>query len=507
MQLLEVAVEVFTFTNLAVMSGGIVFGMIAGALPGISSTMAVTLLLPFTFALPPGTGLMLLMAIYTASVFGGSISAILINTPGTGSSAATAIDGYALTSKGKGAQALRVSTFASSLGGVVSAIALILLAPPLSKVSLLFGPPEYFLLACLGLSAVATLAADSIAKGILAAVIGLFLASVGLDYSYGRPRFTFGVLELEGGISFIPALIGLFALSEVLRMAENRFSPDSKPADFRNDRIFPSFSELAKLWPTMGRASIIGTIIGILPGAGAEIGSWISYNTEKRVSKHRSEIGGGSIVGVAASEAANNAVTGAALIPLFTMGIPGSSVAAVILGGLLIHGLVPGRELFTEYAVVSYTAMFGFLVANVLMLIYGLILVKPFAQVTKIPRRHLAPVIVALCFIGAYAINNSFFDVGVMVVFGVIGYVLQKAGFHPAPIVLAMILGPMAESRYLQMYSLSDGNVLGYMFTRPLSLMLIALIALFLFSPVFFKNVQQGPQNADASDLKSQEAA
>ena len=494
--ILEILPEIFSITNLAIMSGGIIFGMVAGALPGISSTMAVTLLLPFTFALPPASGLMLLMAIYTASVYGGSVSAILINTPGTGSSAATAIDGYALTRKGKGALALRVSTFASSLGGVVSAIALILLSPPLSKISLWFGPPEYFLLACLGLSAVATLAADSIAKGILAAVIGLFLASVGLDYSYGSPRFTFGIMELESGISFIPALIGLFALSEVLRLAESRFAPDSKPADFKNDRIFPSLAELAPIWSTLGRGSVIGSIIGILPGAGAEIGSWISYNTEKRISKHRAEVGSGSTTGVAASEVANNAVTGAALIPLFTLGIPGSSVAAVILGGLLIHGLVPGRELFTEYASVTYTAMFGFLIANILMLFFGLILVKPFAQVTRLPRRYLAPIIVSLCFIGAYAINNSFFDVGIMVVFGFIGYVLQKAGFHPAPIVLAMILGPMAESRYLQMYTLSDGNVISFMFTRPISLVLIAMIVLFLFSPVFFKNVQQGAGSA-----------
>jgi putative tricarboxylic transport membrane protein len=505
MLLFDVISEVFTLTNIAVMSGGLIFGMVAGALPGISSTMAVTLLLPFTFALPPGTGLMLLMAIYTASVYGGSISAILINTPGTGSSAATAIDGYQLTCKGLGARALRISTFASALGGVVSAIALILLSPPLSRISLWFGPPEYFLLACLGLSAVATLSANSVAKGILAAVMGLFLSSVGLDYSLGSPRFTFGIMELEGGISFISVIIGLFALSEVLRMAENRFSTESSPADFKNDRFFPSFAELSNLWPTMGRGSVIGTIIGILPGAGAEIGSWISYNTEKRVSKYRNEIGHGSTVGVAASEVANNAVTGAALIPLFTLGIPGSSVAAVILGGLLIHGLVPGRELFTEYANVTYTAMFGFFIANILMLFFGLLLVKPFAQVTKIPRRYLAPIIVTLCFVGAYAINNSFFDVGVMVVFGLIGYVLQKAGFHPAPIVLAMILGPMAESRYLQMYSLSDGNIISYMFTRPISLALIAMIVLFLFSPAFFKNVQQGP--APKTGAKTQEAA
>ncbi len=495
----EILLSLCSWQALFVMAAGVVVGMIGGALPGISSSMSVSLLLPFTFSMNPSMGILLLMSIYTASVYGGSISAILINTPGTGSSAATAIDGYALTQKGRGAAALRISMFTSGIGGVASAVALLLLTPPLSKISLLFGPSEYFLLACLGLSAVATLAANSIIKGVLAGVLGLFLATIGTDYSLGVPRFTFGILNLESGISFVPALIGLFALSEVLKMAENREASDAVPAAFENDRIFPSRSELKGLWGTMLRGSIIGIIIGILPGAGAEIGSWISYNTEKRVSKQRDEIGKGSLVGVAASEVANNAVTGAALIPLFTMGIPGSSVAAIILGGLLIHGMVPGRELFTEYATVTYTAMFGFLVANILMMLMGLFLVKPFSQVTKLSKKILAPIIVALCFVGAFSINNNLFDVGVMVVFGLLGYVLQKAGFHPAPIVLAMVLGPMAESRFLQTYTLSEGNVLSYMLGRPLSVLLIVLVVVFLFSPLFFKNVQQGAAKAPAS--------
>ncbi len=490
----EIFLSLLSWQSLLVMSAGVIVGMIGGALPGISSTMAVSLLLPFTFSMEPSMGILLLMSIYTASVYGGSISAILINTPGTGSSAATAIDGYELTRQGKGAQALRISTFASAVGGIISAIALLLLTPPLSKISLWFGPSEYFLLACLGLAAVATLAADSILKGILAGVLGLFLATVGTDYSLGVPRFTFGILSLESGISFVPALIGLFAFTEVLKMAENRHAEDAVPAGFKNDRIFPSLRELSGLWGTLIRGSITGIIIGILPGAGAEIGSWISYNTEKKISKQRSELGKGSLVGVAASEVANNAVTGAALIPLFTMGIPGSSVAAVILGGLLIHGMVPGRELFTEYAQVTYTAMFGFLVANVIMMFMGLILVKPFSQVTRMPKRVMAPMIVLLCSIGAFSINNNLFDVGLMVAFGLAGYFLQKAGFHPAPIVLAMVLGPMAESRFIQTYTLSGGNVLGYMFGRPLSILLMVLVVVFLFSPLFFKNVQQGTQ-------------
>lgn len=488
----DIFAVIFSWQSLLVMSAGIMVGIIGGALPGISSTMSVSLLLPFTFSMKADMGILLLMAIYTGSVFGGSISAILINTPGTGSSAATAIDGYALTQKGLGAQALRIATFSSGIGGVMSAIALLLLTPPLSKISLWFGPSEYFLLACLGLAAVATLAADSIMKGILAGVLGLFLATVGTDYTLGVPRFTFNFLSLESGISFVPALIGLFALSEVIKLASKKDEAEPEPAKIINDRFFPSKEELKGLWGTYFRGSITGVLVGILPGAGAEIGSWISYNTEKKVSPLRKEIGSGSLAGIAASEVANNAVTGAALIPLFTMGIPGSSVAAVILGGLLIHGMVPGRELFTTYASVTYTAMFGFLVANILMTFIGLFLVKPFSQITRLPRRFLAPIIVSLCFIGAFAINNNLFDVGVTVVFGIIGYILQRGGFHPAPIVLAMVLGPMAESRFLQTYTLSDGKFLSYIFSRPLSILLIALIAIFLFSPLFYKNVKKG---------------
>ena len=474
------------------MSSGILIGMIGGALPGVSSTMCVTLLLPFTFAMEPAVGILLLMAIYTSAVYGGSITAILINTPGTGSSAATALDGYPLTKKGRGAEALRISTFTSMIGGLFSGIALLLLSPPLSKISLLFGPSEYMLLAIIGLSAVVTLSANSLFKGLLAAAFGLFLTTVGVDFSIGYNRFTFGILELESGVSFIPVLIGLFALSEVLKLSESRIFKIAEVAEFQTDKFFPTKKELGGLWPTICRSSIIGLIVGILPGAGAEIGSWISYNTAKQFSKNRDEFGKGCIEGVAASETANNAVTGGALIPLLTLGIPGSSVAAVILGGLLIHGLVPGRELFTTYANITYTAIIGFIVANLLMGLFGFLLVKPFSQVTKIPIKYLVPVITVFCFIGAYALNNSIFDVGVMVVFGLVGYVIQKAGFHPAPIVLAMVLGPILESRYLQTYTISDGQIISYIFSRPLSIVLVIITIIFLISPLFFKNVGTG---------------
>ena len=493
---------VFTIKNLIIICAGVLFGIIGGALPGVSSTMCVTLLLPFTFSMDQAVGILLLMTIYTSAVYGGSITAILINTPGTGSSAATALDGYPLTQKGRGAEALRIATFASLIGGFVSGIALLLLSPPLSKISLAFGPGEYMLLSIIGLSAVVTLAANSLLKGLLSAAFGLLLTTVGIDFSIGYPRFTFGILELESGISFIPALIGLFALSEVLKMAEKRDEPDVAVGKFMSDRLFPAKKELNGLWPTIGRGSLIGLIIGILPGAGAEIGSWISYNVARQFSKKPEEFGKGSLEGVAASEVANNAVTGGALIPLLTLGIPGSSVAAVILGGLMIHGLVPGRELFTTYADVTYTAIIGFMLANILMGLFGFLLVKPFSQVTKIPKKYLNPIIVSFCFIGSFALNNSLFDVGVMVVFGLIGYIMQKAGFHPAPVVLAMVLGSMLESRYLQTYTVSDGKILSYIFSRPLSIVLVIIAVIFLISPLFFKNVgkTESPKSTENND-------
>lgn len=378
------------------------------------------------------------------------------------------------------------------IGGIVSAVALLLLSPPLSKISLLFGPPEYLLLACLGLAAVATLATDSIIKGILGGVFGLFLASVGIDYSIGFPRFTFGFISLESGIAFVPALIGFFALAEVMAMTEKRLAPSGQAAKFVNDRMFPNPEDLKGLAPTITRGSFIGLIIGLLPGAGADIGSWISYNIAKRVSRFRDEIGHGSLDGVAASEVANNAVTGASLIPLFTMGIPGSAVAAVILGGLMIHGLVPGRELFTVHAQITYTAIVGFFLANLLVGLFGFLLIRPFSQVTRISRTHLAPLIVVLCAVGSFAIHNNFFDVAVMVVFGMVGYIMKKGGFHPAPVVLAMVLGPMAESRYMQTNDLCDGQVISYMLSRPLCIVLILLIVLFLVAPFFYKGVKKG---------------
>lgn len=494
-----VLVDLFSFQTLLALSASVVGGMIVGALPGLSAVMGIALLIPFTFGIPPATGIMMLMAVYTSAVYGGSIAAILLHTPGTPASAATALDGYQLTLQGKGGQAIRVSTIASAIGGVVSAIALLTIAPPLSRLSLRFGPPEYFLLAVFGLTIIGSLTSGSLIKGLAAGAIGLFFGSVGVDLSVGIPRFTLGMYQLEGGISLIPAMIGLFSLSQILSLSETREETGVPvlPAgsDASLSRLLPSFaqlkSELRSTWVTIARSSVIGVLVGILPGAGGDIGSWMGYNEAKRFSKHPEEFGKGSIDGIAGSEAANNAVTGAAMIPMFTLGIPGSAAAAVLLGGLMIHGLIPGRALFTTHARITYTAMFGLLLANVLLGIIGLLVAKYMVLVTKVAKRTVVAAVVTLCAVGAYAIGNNIFDVWIMLFFGGLGYLFRKYNYHPAPIVLGMILGPMAETRFTQTMQLARGNLVGYVMARPISVVLMVLVVLSIAGPLLAERFAQ----------------
>lgn len=493
LSMFEIFLQVFTLQNILVLTIGVVGGMVVGALPGLTAVMAIALLIPFTFGMPPATGIMMLMAVYTSAIYGGSISAILLHTPGTPASAATALDGYQLTKLGKANVALRMSTIASAIGGLFSAIALLTLSPPLSLLSLRFGPPEYFLLAIFGLTVIGSLTSGSIVKGLMAGAFGLLFGTVGVDINLGFPRFTFGFFQLQSGISLVPAMIGLFSLSQILSMSEETIeeipgvnTPDLKK--IKLGKLFPSVGEikeeLKETWATILRSSFIGIIVGILPGAGGDIASWIGYNEAKRFSKKPEAFGKGALEGVAASEAANNAVTGSAMIPLLTLGIPGSAAAAVLLGGLMIHGLIPGRELFTTYGNITYTAMFGFVIANIMMGFIGLIAARYTVLVTNVPKRIIMPIIVGLCVIGSYAIGNNIFDVWIMLIFGFIGYFLRKNDFHPAPVVLGMILGPMAEIRYTQSVVLAKGDMLGFVMGRPISVVLVALILVSLIGPV-----------------------
>lgn len=486
--LLEVAQNLFTLEVLVGLVMGVIGGIIIGSLPGLSSTMGVALLIPVTFGMSPIAGLVMLTAIYTSAMYGGSISSILIHTPGTPAAAATAIDGYKLTQKGLAAKAIGVSTVSSMIGGFISALVLLFLAPPLAKISLAFSAPEYFLIAIFGLTIIGSLASKSMIKGLASGVIGLVIGTIGVDVLTGYPRYTFGVSFLESGISLVPALIGLFSLSQVMIQMEGGLQQKTsdKPKKLAG-RILPTKKEFRMISPTILRSSGIGIVSGMLPGAGGDIGSWIGYNEAKRFSKNRDKIGTGHIEGVAAPEAANNAVTGGALIPLLTLGIPGSSTTAVLLGGLTIQGLIPGHTLFTQHADITYSVIIGFLIANILMGVIGLSAARIFIKASQAPMVILSPIIIILCVVGSYAINNNFIDVWIMLVFGLGGYFLRKTGFHPAPIIIGMILGPIAENGLRQSFVLSKGSVLVYFLSRPISIILIILIILSLFSPLLIK--------------------
>ena len=467
---------------------GVVVGFAVGFLPGLQANLGIALLLPVTFGMNPAAGLAMLCALYTAAIYAGSIPAILVRTPGTSASAATAIDGYELTQQGRAVTALRTSAVASVMGGLLSGIALLLLAPPLSRLSLRFGPPEYFLLAIFGLTAVAGVASDSLLKGLIAAAVGLLLGTVGMETSSGFARFTFHIPDLQSGISFVPVMIGLFGLSEVLAMSTRTVEKKRQVTRIvERWRWIPTRQEMAQLKGAILRSSLIGIFIGILPGAGADIASWVAYTVGRRFSRSPGRWGKGSEEAVACSESANNAVTGGSLIPLLTLGIPGSASAAVLLGGLMIHGLAPGRELFTRYAEMTYTAIFAFLIANLVMGAVGMLAARYLVRVTLLPRSVVAPVVAVLCVVGSYSLSNNLFDVWVMTVSGIAGYFMRVYGYSAAALALGLILGPMAERSFRQALTLARGALVPYVLSRPLSLILIGLIVAFLVVPVLLQ--------------------
>lgn len=494
---------------------GLTVSIIMGALPGLSASMAVALLIPVTFGMSPVAGLVMLTGVYTGAVYGGSITAILLHTPGTPASAATAIDGYELAKKGQGFKAIGVATISSVIGGVISALALMFLSPPLANVALKFGPLEYFFMALFGLTIIASLAGDSMAKGLMGGLFGLFIGIVGLDQMNGIPRFTFGMITLESGISMVPAMIGMFSVSQVMIMTEDiikgKSSLQDNPDNLLTGRFLPTWSEFKVLLPTILKSSIMGVFVGILPGAGADIGSWVAYNEAKRSSKHPERFGKGAMEGIAASESANNAVTGGALIPLLTLGIPGSSVAAILLGGLMIQGLVPGYELFSVYATTTYSIMFGFLLANILMGFIGYVISKQAVKLSQVPMSIMAVIIVALSVVGSYSISNSMFDVYVMGAFGFIAYFMRKSGFGTAPTILGVILAPMLEANFRRALVLSRGSMMTYFFDRPIAVVLFIMVAASLLLPIIVNkvkrkmnsdlNINDDPENYVSGDI------
>ena len=483
----EIMANLITFDVLIALVIGVGGGMIIGALPGLSATMGVALLLPLSFTMKPEAALIMLMAIYTSAITGGGLTAILLHTPGTPASAATVIEGYPLTKQGRGLEACGMAVISSVFGGVFSAVAILLIAPPLAKVSLWFSEPEYFLVAVFGMTIIGSLSGESMLKGLISGVIGLFLGTIGMETSTGTMRFAYGNDYLMSGINMVPAMIGLFSMAQVFRHCENLNSKNAVTNFDKSNisgKMLPTWKELPRYLKTMITSSVIGVFVGILPGAGGNIGSWMSYNEAKRVSKHKDEYGKGSLEGLCACEAGNNAVTGGSFIPLLTMGIPGSPTAAVILGGLMIHGLIPGHRLFGQMADTTYTILIGFLLSNIAMLFIGLLIAKYIANVAKVPQAYLSPIIVVLSVLGSYAINGRMYDVWVMLIFSALGYLIDKFGFPPAPLILALILGPMAENGFTRSLVMAKGNVMGYYFSRPLCVILIILILLSLAAPL-----------------------
>ncbi|MGG0670392.1 tripartite tricarboxylate transporter permease [Sporosarcina koreensis] len=486
--LLEGLVNVFQWEVLLFLTFGTILGIIIGSLPGLTSTMGVALMLPLTFGMEPVPGILLLIGVYFGSVYGGSLTAILINTPGTPASAATVMDGYPLTQKGQAHKALTISTLSCAIGGIISVLVLILVAPQLASFALKFSAPESFALALFGLSIVSSIAGKSIVKGLMAGTLGLLIATIGLDPIGGFPRFTFGMPEMTTGIGFIPIMIGLFALSEAFKSMEDIFV--EKRVNVVIEKVKLKWVEFKGLIGTILRSAGIGTFTGMIPGAGADIAAFVAYNEAKRFAKNKDEFGKGDMRGVAAPEAAGNSVTGGAMIPLLTLGIPGDAVTAVLLGALMVQGLQPGPMLFESNGPIVYTLFVGMLLANVLLLVFGLLGIRFFTKVLLIPKTILTPLIIMLCVVGAYSLGNNYFDVVVMFIAGVVGYFFKKFEIPASPVILGLILGPMMESNLRRALVMSQGD-LSIFYTRPITVVLLSIAVITLFTPLFTKKIMK----------------
>ena len=458
-------------------------GVVIGALPGLNATNGAALLLPFTLSMEAIPAIASLVAIYCSATFAGAITAILINTPGTPASATTCLDGYPLAQRGEAGRALGLAVVSSTIGGVLSVICLMIAAPLLARMAYQFTPPEYFALTLFGLSMLASIGEGSPLKNLISGTFGVFLALVGVDMLTSVERFTFGSHDLYDGIGFVPVMIGIFGISELIVQASS--------LDKRKERVsmkavqLPTRDDYRQVWKTILRSSGIGTFIGILPAEGATVASMIGYNEAKRWSKTPEQFGKGAIEGIAGSEAANNAATGGAMVPTLALGIPGSATAAVILAGLMVHGIRPGPSMFTEQANFAYTIFWSMMLVNLLFLVVGLTGAKIFARVTLIPTQVLWPCVFMVSIVGAYALDQSMFDVWIVLISGIIGFFMRRYGFSVVPLAIGLILGEMLEQRLGQSMVMLDEKW-WLMFTRPLALLFFCLTIAALFGPVLW---------------------
>ena len=463
--------------NLLVIFAGCLGGILVGSLPGLTATMGVALLVPFSFGMEMDVSIGMLLGLYCGAMYGGSISSILIHTPGTPAAAATMLDGYPLSQQGQASRALSMSLTASFIGGVLGCIIMTFLSPQVSIFALKFSTSEYFALAVFGLSIIVSISSQNVLKGIMSGFLGLILCTVGSDPISGFPRYIFGQMELYEGPPFIPTLIGLFAVSEILSGVE-KFSVGQKVVQ-QVTQILPTMADLKRCFITIIKGGVIGSFIGSIPGAGGDIAAFVSYGEAKRSSDSPEKFGTGMIEGVAASESANNGCTGGAMIPLLSLGVPGDSVTAILLGAFIIHGMQPGPLLYKEHIDVVYMVFASMLLANIAMFILGATGVKFFSKVIGIDKRMLLPIILVLSLIGSYSMRNSFFDVFLTLGFGVFGYLLQRYGFPLPPILLALILGPMAESNLRRTLVISQGDPF-VILHQPIAVVLLALAVISL---------------------------
>lgn len=465
---------------------GVSAGICVGALPGLTATMAVALLVPVTFGMTPESGLVLLGAIWCGAIYGGSNAAILLNIPGTPSSVATTFDGYPMTKRGDADKALLASLTASVFGGIVGVLILMSAFGPLARLSVKFGKQEYFWLCVFGLTTISAMSSKNIMKGLLGASLGLLLCTIGLDPIAGTPRFTFGSQTLIEGVQLVPALIGIFALAQMLMLMERdeKFIAEYRRTKNLISHVFRKMFGACKA--NLMRSSIIGSFVGMLPGAGGPVGSIIAYNEAVRWDKAPEKYGKGAMEGIIASESANNAVIGGALVPMMGLGIPGCPAAAVVMGGLLVHGIVPGSKLLVESGPVAYTFICSLVVTNLIMLVVGYFMLQASAYILKIPARWIAPIILVLSVIGSYALRNSMADVYVMIGCGLLSYLLAKVGVDPGPFSLGLVLGPIAEDALgvSLVIGQAKGSLLTVLFLRPISIVLIVLSIISALTPV-----------------------
>lgn len=486
--------------HLALAVLGVAAGTILGAIPGLTATMAIAVLVPLTFSMDPTTALLLMGAIYTGAIYGGAYAAILLNTPGTPSAIATTFDGFPMAKRGDGDLAVTIACLSSVFGGLVGAAVLLFLAPPLANVALAFGPVEYFWLAIFGLTLISAISSGQLLKGLIGAAFGLLLSCVGVAPISGSPRFTFDSTTLLGGIDVVSGLIGLYCIPVLINLVarpERHLEIQEASRGFRlPEAIRLCFSGGINLI----RSSLIGAFVGILPGAGGSISGLVSYSEARRASKTPERFGQGEPRGIQASESANNATVGGGMVPTLVLGIPGTPPDAVILGALLVQGIQPGPAMFSGHSSIVYTFIYGLFIATILMLPIGLLIGRyAFKSIVTFPKAVLVPIVAFMTIIGTYAINNSISDVMVMIVLGIVGWVLERLGFQPSPIVLGLILGPIAEQGFVQGWMIggATGDPLSIFFSGPLAIGIFVLILASLFYPLIVGRLARGAKEYD----------